>query len=132
MAEATGTTTEVIRQAPFIEEYQRALLEQGFARGETPFSEETFDKLDTKVAGLDPLTQQAMQTGAGIGQYMPYLQQAADTTGQGIDYLRAKAKRFQVILTKLELKLPAAIKCLTLLAQQPIKTRMKIKWFSKC
>jgi hypothetical protein len=77
--EATGTTTEVVRQAPFLEEFQRDLLEQAFARGQTPFSEE----------------------------------------------------KFQVILTKLELKLPAAIKCLTLLAQQPIKTRMKIKWSNR-
>ena len=92
MAEATGTTSEVIRQAPFLEEFQRDLLEQAFARGQTPFSEQTFGKLDTQVAGLDPLTQQAMQTGAGIGQYMPYLQQAADTTGQGIDYLTGQGQ----------------------------------------
>jgi len=92
MAE-TNTSTEVVRQAPFLEQFQRELLEQAFARGQTPFDAATFDKLDTKVAGLDPLTLQAMQTGAGIGQFMPYLDQASGTTDQGIDFLRSQGAR---------------------------------------
>ena len=89
----TTTSTEIIRQAPFLEDRQKELLDVTFARGSTPFDADTFDRLDTKVAGLDPLTLQAMKTGAGIGQFMPYLDQASGTTDQGIDFLRSQGAR---------------------------------------
>ena len=65
---------QVVRQAPFLEEFQKKILEAGFARGETPV-----EIPDIEVAPLDPLTQQAITTGQGIGQFMPFLQTGADT-----------------------------------------------------
>jgi hypothetical protein len=82
MAETTTTET-VVRQAPYLEDFQRRLLDYAFARGETPV-----DIPGMQVAGLDPLTQQAMQTGQGIGQYMNYLTQGAGTLGQGLQALQ--------------------------------------------
>ena len=61
MAEVTQSES-VVRQAPFLEEFQRRILEGAFARGETPV-----DIPDIEVAGLDPLTRQAITTGEGIG-----------------------------------------------------------------
>jgi len=82
MAETTTTET-VVRQAPYLEDFQRRLLDYAFARGETPV-----DIPDMHVAALDPLTQQAMQTGQGIGDYMHYLTQGAGTLGQGLQALQ--------------------------------------------
>jgi hypothetical protein len=61
MAETT-LSEQVIRQAPYLEEFQKKILEASFARGETPVSIP-----DIQVAGLDPLTQQASTIGQGIG-----------------------------------------------------------------
>ena len=75
-------STTIVRQAPFLEEYQEKLLEAVGARGETPI-----DLPDYQVAGMDPLTQEAITKGqAGIGSFEPYLAMAGDalTTGQGI------------------------------------------------
>ena len=79
----TTTTASVLRQAPFLEEFQRRLLDQAFLRGETPV-----DIPDVEVAGLDPLTQQAITRGQGIGQFQDYLTQGAGTIGQGLATLR--------------------------------------------
>ena len=79
----TTTTASILRQAPFLEEFQRRLLDQAFLRGETPV-----DIPDVEVAGLDPLTQQAITTGQGIGQFQDYLTQGAGTIGQGLATLR--------------------------------------------
>ena len=49
MAETTTTET-VVRQAPYLEDFQRRLLDYAFARGETPV-----DIPGMQVAGLDPL-----------------------------------------------------------------------------
>jgi len=58
MAELT-TTSSIVRQAPFLEEIQRKILDQALARGETPI-----DVPDIQVASQDPLTTQAIETGA--------------------------------------------------------------------
>ena len=79
----TTTTASILRQAPFLEEFQRRLLDQAFLRGETPV-----DIPDVEVAGLDPLTQQAITTGQGIGQFQDYLTQGAGTIGEGLATLR--------------------------------------------
>ena len=50
MAEMT-TTSSIVRQAPFLEEIQRKILDQALARGETPI-----DVPDIQVAAQDPLT----------------------------------------------------------------------------
>jgi len=75
----------IIRQAPFLEDFQRRILEQAFARGETPV-----DIPAIEVAGLDPLTQQAITTGAGIGQFQPFLTTGAETIGTGLETLRER------------------------------------------
>ena len=85
MAEETRTTSTV-RQAPYLEDFQKKILEASFARGETPVSIP-----DIQVAGLDPLTQQASTIGQGIGQFMPYLTTGAETIGTGLSTLQAQA-----------------------------------------
>jgi hypothetical protein len=84
VAEETRTES-IVRQAPFLEEIQRALLERAQARALTPV-----DIPDILVAGLDPLTQQAIATGEGIGQFLPFLSQGAATIGEGLGTLRAR------------------------------------------
>jgi hypothetical protein len=85
MPEVTSTQS-TLRQAPFLEEFQRRILEGAFARGETPV-----DIPAIEVAGLDPLTQQAITTGQGIGQFQPFLTTGAETIGTGLDTLRERA-----------------------------------------
>lgn len=85
MAETT-LSEQVVRQAPYLEEFQKKILEASFARGETPV-----DIPDIQVAGLDPLTQQASTIGQGIGQYMPFLQTGADTIGTGLSTLQDRS-----------------------------------------
>lgn len=82
----TTVTEQIVRQAPFLEDFQRKILEASFARGETPV-----DIPDIGVAGLDPLTQQAITTGQGIGQFQPFLTTGADTIGQGLATLQQQA-----------------------------------------
>ena len=84
MPEVT-TQESVIRQAPFLEEFQRRILEAAFARGETPV---TIPGIE--VAPLDPLTQQAFTTAAGIGQFQPFLTKGAETIEGGLEALRAR------------------------------------------
>ena len=61
------------RQAPFIENYIRRLLEQSFARGETPTT-----LPPREVAGLTGLQQRAISDAEGIGSFMPYFTEAGD------------------------------------------------------
>ena len=61
------------RQAPFIENYIRRLLEQSFARGETPSA-----LPDQKVAGLTGIQQRAIADAEGIGSFLPYFSEAGD------------------------------------------------------
>jgi hypothetical protein len=84
VAEQTRTESTV-RQAPFLEEIQRNLLERTQARART-----AVDIPDIQVAGLDPLTQQAITTGQGIGQFQPFLTTGAETIGTGLDTLRER------------------------------------------
>ena len=79
-------TEQVVRQAPFLEDFQKRILEAAFARGETPVGIP-----DIEVAGLDPLTQQAITAGQGIGQYQPFLATGAETIGQGLATLQQQA-----------------------------------------
>jgi len=82
MPNGTTQETQVLRQAPYLEDFQRRLLDQAFARGETPVGIP-----DIPVAGLHPLTQQAIAAGEGVGQFMPYLTQGAETIGTGLQTL---------------------------------------------
>ena len=85
MAETT-TTSSIVRQAPFLEEIQRKILDQALARGETPI-----DVPEIQVAAQDPLTTQAIETGAGIGSFMPYFTKGAGTIDEGLATLKAQA-----------------------------------------
>lgn len=85
MAEVTKSES-IVRQAPFLEDYQRKLLDQAMARGET-----AIDVPDIQVAGQDPLTAQAIQTGSGIGSFMPYFNQGAGTINEGLATLKSQA-----------------------------------------
>jgi hypothetical protein len=79
-------TEQIVRQAPFLEDFQRKILEASFARGETPV-----DIPAIGVAGLDPLTQQAIASGQGIGQFQPFLTTGANTIGRGLATLEQQA-----------------------------------------
>ena len=82
MADNT-VTDQYIRQAPFIEEQQKRLLD--YAEG---VRDQPITVAQQQAAGFDPLTQAAMQTGAGIGQYQPYLNTAQGTVGTGLGTLQ--------------------------------------------
>ena len=78
------TRTETIsRQAPFIEEEQRKLLAYASGVRDAPI---TYSR--QQVAGFDPLTDAAMATGRGIGQYQPLLNTAQGTVGTGLGTLQ--------------------------------------------
>ena len=79
----TTTQTQIVKQSPFLEEFQKKLLDAAFARGETPTTIPA-----VQVAGLDPLTQQAITTGQGIAQFQPFLTTGADTIGTGVAALQ--------------------------------------------
>mgnify|MGYP003672180608 CR=1 FL=1 len=80
------TTESIVRQAPYLEDFQKKILESAFARGETPVSIPGID-----VAALDPLTLLALQKGQGIGQFQPFLTTGAGTIGQGLATLQDQA-----------------------------------------
>ena len=82
----TEQEIQVLRQAPYLEEFQRRLLDQAFARGETPVGIP-----DIPVAGFHPLQQQAIAAGEGVGQFMPYLTQGAETIGTGLQTLQDRS-----------------------------------------
>ena len=81
-------TSSTIRQAPYLEDVQKRILEMAMARGESPV-----DIPDITVAGQDPYTTQAYTNAAqiapgGIGDYLPYLQKGAATTDAGLASLQ--------------------------------------------
>ena len=82
MAETT-TTNQFLRQAPFIEEQQRKLLDSAEGISNLAQTRPTLG-----VAGLDPLTQQARGVGAGLGQYQPLLNTGQQTVGSGLATLQ--------------------------------------------
>lgn len=78
------TRTETIsRQAPFIEEQQRKLL--SYAEG---VSTDPLIYSRQQVAGLDPMTTAAFETGRGIGDYQQYLDTGQTTAGTGLGTLQ--------------------------------------------
>ena len=85
MADVT-TTANIVRQAPYLEDIQKKILDQAMARGEVGV-----DVPAIQVAGLDPLTEQARTLGAGLGQYQPYLTTGAETLGTGVSALQERA-----------------------------------------
>ena len=69
-----------------MEEIQRKILDQALARGETPI-----DVPEIQVAAQDPLTTQAIETGAGIGSFMPFFTKGAGTIDEGLATLKSRA-----------------------------------------
>lgn len=94
MAETT-TQESIVRQAPFIEDIQRKILDQAMARGATPV-----DIPGQQVAAMDPLTTQAMTAGQGIGSYTPYLTTGANTINQGLQTFQDQAAGIPGLLTE--------------------------------
>ena len=80
-------TTSIVRQAPYLEDIQKKILEAALLRGETPMT-----LPDYEVAGMDPLTTKAIETGeAGIGAFQPYLTGAETAFTEGRDILTGAA-----------------------------------------
>ena len=86
MVDVTQTSSEV-RQAPYIEEAGRTILDSALLLGETPVNLSGIGA-QQQIAGLDPLTQSAMAAGQGLGQYQDYLTDASGTLGSGIGSLQ--------------------------------------------
>ena len=82
MADVT-TTRQILSQAPFIEEFQKRLLDKSEGVSNVAQTRPTLG-----VAGLDPLTQQARGVGAGLGQYQPLLNTGQQTVGSGLSTLQ--------------------------------------------
>ena len=82
MADTTEQIT-TLRQAPFIEEFQKKLLDKAQGVSNVVQTRPTLG-----VAGLDPLTQQARGVGAGLGQYQPLLNTGQQTVGSGLGTLQ--------------------------------------------
>ena len=82
MADVT-TTRQILSQAPFIEEFQKRLLDKSEGVSNVALTRPTLG-----VAGLDPLTQQARGVGAGLGQYQPLLNTGQQTVGSGLSTLQ--------------------------------------------
>jgi hypothetical protein len=79
-------TDSYVRQAPFIEERQKRLLELAQGRMEGAIPASTFD---IKVASPSELQAASYGTGRGIGQYQGYLGTGAGTTGTGVSQMLA-------------------------------------------
>jgi hypothetical protein len=82
MADVTTQRT-ILSQSPFIEDFQRKLLDKAEGVSNLPQTRPTLG-----VAGLDPLTQQARGVGAGLGQYQPLLNTGQQTVGSGLNTLQ--------------------------------------------
>ena len=87
MADVTQTSSEV-RQAPYIEEAGRTILDNALLLGENPVNLAGIGA-QQQVAGLDPMTQSAIASGQGLGQYQDYITDAAGTIGGGIASLQS-------------------------------------------
>ena len=65
---AVTQTSSEVRQAPYIEEAGKSILDQAMLLGETPVDLAGIGATQ-QIAGLDPLTQSAIAAGQGLGQY---------------------------------------------------------------
>lgn len=72
------TVEQITRQAPFMEDYIRKLLESAYQQTQTAQEVPAI-----QVAGLTPEQQRAQQLAeAGVGAYQPFLEQAGQAYGQ--------------------------------------------------
>ena len=79
--------TQFVRQAPYIEDYQKRLLELSQGLGETRQSLPT-----QQIEGLSQLQKDAIQTGRGIGAYQGGIDTAYGTAGLGLNALMQGAR----------------------------------------
>ena len=100
------TSTQIAREAPFLEDYRRRLLDSvfapntGLASTRIPQFERDIAGLTTgeqagiaeaqRVAGIDPATGQR----TGLASFEPFITQAQATTGLGIPSLQAAQTQF--------------------------------------
>ena len=69
---ATTEQTVIQRQAPFLEDYARKLLESSYQRSQQPVNVP-----DIRIAGFTPEQQQAVRrTQEGLGTFEPFIQGA--------------------------------------------------------
>jgi len=87
----TTTTESIVRQAPFLEDFQRQLLTGAFGtEGDASSGLQPADIPAIQVAGLQPLQQAAIQRGqAGIGVQNPFIQAGGQTLGASLGTLQA-------------------------------------------
>ena len=85
---AVTQTSSEVRQAPYIEEAGKSILDQALLLGETPVDLAGIGATQ-QIAGLDPLTQSAIAAGQGLGQYQDYITDASGTIGSGIGSLQS-------------------------------------------
>ena len=85
---AVTQTSSEVRQAPYIEEAGKSILDQAMLLGETPVNLAGIGATQ-QIAGFDPLTQSAIAAGQGLGQYQDYLTDATGTIGSGIGSLQS-------------------------------------------
>jgi|TARA_R110001606_G_scaffold344212_2_gene492896 hypothetical protein len=82
MAEVTQSSSE-LRQAPYIEEAGKTILDNALLLGETPVNL-TDIGAQQQIAGMDPQTLAAISASGGLGDYQDYITQGAGTVGTGI------------------------------------------------
>tara|TARA_Y100000004_G_C8927690_1_gene418367 strand:+ start:159 stop:1091 length:933 start_codon:yes stop_codon:yes gene_type:complete len=93
---ATQTTTQIAREAPYLEDYRRRLLESTFGLADKPISQfqrgiaefapteaAAFSEAARQM-GIDPKTGQR----TGVASFEPFIQQAQATMGLGIPSLQ--------------------------------------------
>ena len=85
---AVTQTSSEVRQAPYLEEAGKSILDQAMLLGETPVNLAGIGA-DQQIAGFDPMTQSAIASGQGLGQYQDYITDAAGTVGGGIASLQS-------------------------------------------
>jgi len=85
------TTESIVRQAPFLEDFQRQLLTGIFGTEGDPTSGiQPVDIPGVTVAGLQPLQQQAIiRAQQGVGVQNPFIQAGAQSLGTGLGALGA-------------------------------------------
>jgi len=78
---ATTEQTTISRQAPFLEDYSRKLLESGYEAIQDPI-----DIPDIEIAGFSPDQQAAiLASREGIGGFQPFIDSASSTIQETID-----------------------------------------------
>jgi hypothetical protein len=90
MPEVT-TSESIVRQAPFLEDFQRQLLTGIFGTADDPTSGiQPINIPAVQVAGLSPLQQEAILRGLqGVGIQNPFIQAGAQSLGTGLQSLSA-------------------------------------------